>query len=158
MTDLVDHYATLATLEAAAMGEHPAAAALVALVTQQRAALDELELARPSRPSPHRPASPGALLRWLVPDARDHGAAWDAQQAAYEAWRAERDDVEPRTSGELAAWRATLDPAWLAALEVDREAALRGLVSRDLYPSHLVAFTLDGGFGDWHRLAALADD
>ena len=158
MTEVVDRYAQLATLERAAMGESPHAARLEALAAGFHDEVQRLEASEPPRPPRHRPASPGRLRRWLVPDARDDGAIWDAASAEHDAWSDEVAGIDARTAEALEGWRRELDPVWLAAIAADRDAALRVLVASGRYPAHLVDFTLAGGFGDWHRRAAIAND
>ncbi|MEV7527418.1 hypothetical protein [Agrococcus sediminis] len=141
----VDHFDQLAQLERAALGPH--AGEPLRVCETARAASLRLQAEEPAAPER------GMLARLLGGSRaeREHERRMDA-------WDEALDALEAETEAAMARWRASADPALLAAATADRDAAFRSLADSGLFDAELAAGTAAEPIGTMMVRSALAHD
>ncbi len=75
-----------------------------------------------------------------------------------DAWHDALDALEAETEAAVGRWRASADPALLAAATTDRDAAIRSLAERGLFDAELAEGTAAEPLGTMMVRSALAHD
>lgn len=142
----VEHFDQLAQLERAALGAHAGEPMRVC----ERAHEASLRL---RAEEPVEPPQRSGLARML-----GGGRAEREHEQRVDAWHDALDALEAETEAAVGRWRASADPALLAAATTDRDAAIRSLAERGLFDAELAEGTAAEPLGTMMVRSALAHD